>query len=222
MYSAASPFPPAFRPPRKAGRSVNAALCIALAHALLICHWLTTRFTADRPPTALPLQVSLLQMAAPTVPERVIPLPAPAPPAPPAWSPLSPPTVVSTASEAAVPMAAPASPQNEPAPAAVALPVQVTPPPPPAQIPPSAVQYLEPPKLVYPRASVRNGERGRVMVRVFIDIHGWPQQVEVAVSSGFTRLDEAALTAVRLARFKPYQLDGVPVSGWALVPADFG
>lgn len=221
MPGAAIPFPQTYQPPRKAARSVNAALCIALAHVLLICNWLTTRFIADRPPTALPLQVSLLQMAPPADPERAIPLPAPAAPAPPAWSPLSPPIVVSTASEAAFPSTAPPAPATEPTPAA-ALPVQVTPPSPPAQIPPSAVQYLEPPKLVYPRASVRNGERGRVMVRVFIDIHGWPQQVEVALSSGFARLDEAALSAVRLARFKPYQVDGVPVSGWALVPADFG
>jgi periplasmic protein TonB len=92
---------------------------------------------------------------------------------------------------------------------------------PPKLIPASSVEYLVPPALVYPRLSEKAGERGRVMVRVFIDMAGLPQNVQVSVSSGHARLDEAAVAAVRGARFKPYTENGRPSSGWAIVPANF-
>ena len=212
---------PSFQPPASAGRSTKVAICIVLAHALLAWGWLATKLEVERKTTPLPLLVTLMQPADP-IAEPTSALPSPPTPARPALSPLEAPTLVSVAAEAAAPMTADKAPVIDPAPAAAPAPVFVAQPMPPQQIPPSAVQYLEPPKLVYPRASIRNGERGRVTVRVFIDSQGWPQQVEVAVSSGFVRLDEAAVAAVRQARFKPYRVDGVPVAGWALVPADFG
>jgi len=58
-------------------------------------------------------------------------------------------------------------------------------------------------------------------VRVYIDTAGLPQDVQVGISSGFARLDEAALAAVRKARFKPYTENGQPAAGWAVVPANF-
>ena len=48
-----------------------------------------------------------------------------------------------------------------------------------------------------------------------------PRTVQVSRSSGFTRLDDAALSAVQKARFKPYTENGQPTAGWALVPLDF-
>lgn len=108
----------------------------------------------------------------------------------------------------------------------VAVPVVLSqgapaPTPAPLTIAASAVQYLEPPVLVYPRVSQRNGERGRVIVRVLIDPAGVPREVQVAVSSGFVRLDDAAVAAVRLARFKPHTENGQALAAWTKVPADF-
>lgn len=88
-------------------------------------------------------------------------------------------------------------------------------------IPTSGVQYIEAPVLVYPRASRRAGEAGRVVLRVFIDDAGIPRQVQVQQSSGFARLDEAAVAAIQKARFKPYSDNGQPMAGWALVPLSF-
>jgi protein TonB len=83
------------------------------------------------------------------------------------------------------------------------------------------VQYLEPPAPEYPRLSRRNAESGRVLVRVFIDVAGAPREVQLAMPSGFARLDEAALAAVRKARFKPYTENGLPTEGWTTIPINF-
>ena len=73
----------------------------------------------------------------------------------------------------------------------------------------------------YPRASRRMGEAGRVLLRVYIDEAGQPRQVLLAQSSGFARLDEAAIAAMKKARFKPYTENGRPTAGWAPAPIDF-
>jgi protein TonB len=84
------------------------------------------------------------------------------------------------------------------------------------------VQYLEPPAVTYPRLSKRNGEAGLVVVRAYIDTSGGaPRSVLVEKPSRHPRLDEAAVAAVRKARFKPYTENGRPVEGWALIPIEF-
>ena len=83
------------------------------------------------------------------------------------------------------------------------------------------MQYLEPPSPTYPAQSKRLGETGRVTVRVFIDERGGARDVRVERSSGHARLDEAALTAVQRARFKPHTENGLPLAGWAFIPIDF-
>ena len=40
-------------------------------------------------------------------------------------------------------------------------------------------------------------------------------------SSGFARLDEAAMSAVRKTRFKPYTENGKAVAGWVRMPFPF-
>jgi protein TonB len=111
--------------------------------------------------------------------------------------------------------AAPPAPVAEP-PRPAPAPVQ------PKTIPASAVQYLVPPSPTYPAQSKRLGETGRVTVRVFIDEAGNAKDVRVERGSGHSRLDEAALTAVQRARFKPYMENGLPLAGWAFIPIDFG
>ena len=86
----------------------------------------------------------------------------------------------------------------------------------------SSVDYLgRRPNPVYPRASQRRREQGRVVVRVLISTSGTVVNASVARSSGFERLDDAALKAVRQARFKPYSENGVALQALADIPFDF-
>lgn len=73
----------------------------------------------------------------------------------------------------------------------------------------------------YPRASQRLREEGRVVIRVTIDVQGHVQRAVVQRSSGFDRLDEEALKAARIARFRPYTENGVPYPAMADLPFDF-
>lgn len=85
----------------------------------------------------------------------------------------------------------------------------------------SAVSYLVPPELIYPQAARRAQEEGRVLLRVLVDAQGRPAQLAIARGSGYARLDEAALAAARLARFKPYSENGLPQAFWVQMPFVF-
>lgn len=61
-----------------------------------------------------------------------------------------------------------------------------------------------------PAASDRLGETGTVMISVTIGPNGSVNQSSVASSSGFKRLDDAALAAISLCRFRPATVDGKP------------
>jgi len=84
------------------------------------------------------------------------------------------------------------------------------------------VDYLgKRPTPEYPRASARRGEQGRVVLRVTISPQGMVTDVAVQSSSGYPRLDESAIRAVRVARFKPYTENGVAYPAMADIPFDF-
>lgn len=73
----------------------------------------------------------------------------------------------------------------------------------------------------YPPLSRRMGEEGTVVLRVELDVHGKVCAARVTGSSGFARLDDAALEAVRNWRCHPAQRDGQPVHAVALQPFKF-
>lgn len=77
------------------------------------------------------------------------------------------------------------------------------------------------PAPVYPALSQRRGEQGRVVLRVTISPHGRAEQVRVLHSSGYARLDQAAVDAVEPARFRPYTEGSVAFSAVADIPFDF-
>jgi periplasmic protein TonB len=85
----------------------------------------------------------------------------------------------------------------------------------------SQLGFLVAPNTVYPARSRKAGEQGSVMVRVFVDVAGRPAQVTLEKSSGHTALDEAALSAVRGAQFRPYSEGGVAKTVWVRVPINF-
>ena len=81
--------------------------------------------------------------------------------------------------------------------------------------------YLHNPTPVYPAFSLRLREEGRVLLKVWVTAQGVAKQVLMARSSGYTRLDEAALVAVRQWRFVPARSGEEPMDSWVLVPVQF-
>ena len=73
----------------------------------------------------------------------------------------------------------------------------------------------------YPPLSRRLGEEGKTVLRVELDAQGAISAAQVTASSGFSRLDEAALAAVKTWRCTPAQRDGQPVRAVALQPFKF-
>ncbi len=114
-------------------------------------------------------------------------------------------------------------PQTAPAP--IAAPVTaapaVAPAPPSVQLPSSDADYLQNPRPPYPSISRRMNEQGKTTVRVLIGVDGQPQRAEIAKSSGFSRLDDAALATVMRWRFVPGKRGGVAEAMWFNVPINW-
>ena len=89
------------------------------------------------------------------------------------------------------------------------------------ELPSSKASYLNNPPPAYPAISRRLGEQGQVMIRVLISKDGKATQGEIAQSSGFTRLDQAALETVLLWRYLPGTRDGIAQDMWFTVPINY-
>ena len=125
------------------------------------------------------------------------------------------------------PTPSPNAPVGVIAPAVVLAPQTAAPavaaPPTPArfELPSSDADYLQNPRPAYPGLSKRLGEQGKVVVRVFIEVDGKAQKAEIKQSSGFERLDQAALSTVLRWRYVPGKRAGVAESMWFNVPINF-
>lgn len=92
----------------------------------------------------------------------------------------------------------------------------------PPVVPPSFnADYLNNPAPEYPAISRRLGEQGRVVFRVYVEANGLPSDVRVQTSSGFERLDNVALAAIKRWKFVPARRGDAAVGGWVLVPLSF-
>jgi protein TonB len=78
--------------------------------------------------------------------------------------------------------------------------------------------YLHNPPPAYPRMSFRLGEEGTSIVRVLVGADGRAQDARLGQSSGFARLDEAAVETARGWRYVPGRRGGVPEPMWVNVP----
>lgn len=167
------------------------------------------------PAEAVTLMVDLINPAAPDRPEppklRPVTLPKPehahlvanAPVVKPDESVVPPPAVVEYVSP-------------PPAPVAPALPL-----PPVALKGELSVSCPERSPPDYPSLSMRLNEQGRVVLRVVLGEDGHVAGAEVKTGSGYRRLDDAALNAVKTWRCKPAMRGGVAVPAVALQPFDF-
>lgn len=126
-----------------------------------------------------------------------------------------------------------AAPAEAPSPVAVAPPAPAPAPPGPVDAAPTGggsggltqpifnADYLDNPAPAYPGLSRRQGEQGRVILRVLVNAGGSADEVQVRTSSGFPRLDEAARDTVRRWRFVSAKRGTEPVAAWVLIPITF-
>jgi protein TonB len=204
--------PAAGRPERPLASFTGAAA----AHALLIAVLAVVVPAEELKKAIQPMAVRLVEI----LPE----LPKPKPPEPPKPKKLQPPPQLPLLTSNTVSDAAPAFvvPVQPPAPSK-APPSDVAPSP--ATVPITAARfdadYLHNPNPVYPHASRRLGEQGKVLLRVFVSAAGIAEKVEIKLSSGFARLDQAAEEAVARWRFVPAKRGEQAIAAWVQVPITF-
>ena len=195
--------------------SVTAVIHVAVVAALL-------QFEGIRRPLmdSLPVMVELIkppEMKSPP-PDVMPPKPRPVsreqtPPA--KTPPIEAPPVLVAESPAPAPAVAVPAPKPD-------IQVQATPPAPAPVVAPSfSAAYLQNPPPAYPLMSRRRGEKGTVMLRVYVSAQGEAESVQVRTSSGFPSLDTAALEAVRRWKFVPARQGTQPVAAFVIVPIVF-
>jgi len=148
--------------------------------------------------------------------------PAPRPVASPDPAPAAP--VLATAPPAPLPpIAAPVADAAPPAPPVVVAKAQpsAVAPAPVVVLPSTDADYLQNEKPAYPALSRKKREQGKVVVGVLIGPDGTAQKAHIHESSGFERLDQAALATVQRWRYVPGKKGGVATAMWFNVPIDF-
>lgn len=84
-----------------------------------------------------------------------------------------------------------------------------------------SADYLDNPAPAYPPISREQGEQGKVLLRAMINADGSVARLELRKTSGFERLDKAALETVKQWRFVPARRGEQAVSAWVVVPVSF-
>ncbi|CRZ20882.1 energy transducer TonB [Kingella kingae] len=71
--------------------------------------------------------------------------------------------------------------------------------------------YIKEPNVMYPDKSVELGEEGKVKLAIIVNPNGSVDDIELIQSSGFERLDRAAIETVKQAKYQPKNVNGKPV-----------
>jgi TonB family protein len=88
-----------------------------------------------------------------------------------------------------------------------------------------ATKYDEPPQLktqikpIYPAEAKKKGINGKVFIKVYIDNSG--KATEVIILRGIDELNQAAIDAVKKAKYKPAKLEGEEVGVWVNLSINF-
>lgn len=176
---------------------------------------------------AQPTIQGVIVMAEPKVePPPPEPLPPPPPPEKkpePTPKPKPKPLPKAPPSERAVKAPEP-EPEPTPPPAVETPPAEPKPvaPAPAPVVPPRAdAGQLSNPAPVYPTLSRRMREQGTVVLDILIRADGTVGEIKLKSSSGFKRLDDAAITAVRRWRYQPATQGGKAIDFWYELPLEF-
>lgn len=209
--------PEGYGAPKRA--NLPALLFIAGMHALLLIALVKFDVVTISRPATKPLVVELLSL--PKAPPPATPPPPEEQPAP--EQPDTPAVVIPKAEVVTSRPVPPIIATTEPPPARAVI---VAPPAPAAPSGPITVADLDskilsapPPR--YPAPSLRLKEQGTVILSVLVGTDGSVEQVLVSQSSGHSRLDKAALEAVRRWRWSPTMVAGAPVQVRGLVDIPF-
>ncbi len=146
--------------------------------------------------------------------------PEPTPPPPPEQKPL--PTPKIPVPKAPPSERAPQVEQQSPPQETVEQPVkQAEPTPAPVSLPQADANHLNNPAPVYPAQSKRLNETGTVILEVLVLADGSAGDVRLKTSSGFKRLDEAAVRAVKNWHFVPAKRGGEAIDFTYDLPVEF-
>jgi protein TonB len=221
---------------RTNSRTLTATAAVAAIHIALLAVIMTLRHEPVQPqlesrvmtaqllapePVAAPVAMqSIAPPPKPTPPvhtkPKVQPKPTPKPtptPLPQAAAPS--PTPVAAPDPTPPAAAAPAAPAAQAAPAIGRQTMEIT--------APKNVSHLDCniAKPDYPTLSKRRGETGTAYVKFVVGLTGKLENIELKKSSGFSRLDDAALAAVHASACKPYLENGQPIRAAYTQPYDF-
>jgi periplasmic protein TonB len=219
-------------------RVITATAIVVALHAALIAIVLAKRDAAA--PLALEshtITAELIQPAPVAAPAAIQSTPTPPPPKPVPHVTRAKPVVKPQPKPVPTPMPVADAPSQH----AIEAPAAPTPPAPAAPAPAPAAAAPEPgkptmalnaPKNVshldcrivqpdYPALSRRRGETGVAYVRFVVGLSGQIESIELKKSSGYGRLDDAALAAMHDSSCKPYLEDGQPVRAAYTQPFDF-
>lgn len=218
-------------------RVLSATVAVAAIHVALLGVVLTLR----NEPAPAPVEVRVMTaellpapVAAPVAMQSIAP-PPPKPTPPVHTKPKVQPKPTPTPRPTPTPLPQAAAPSPAPVPAAAPDP---TPPAPAAPAAPTApvagpqTMQISAPKNVshldcnavkpdYPALSRRRGETGTALVRFVVGLTGKLEDIELKKSSGYSRLDDAALGAAHATTCKPYLENGQPVRAAYTQPYDF-
>lgn len=206
-------------------RRLGAAVVIAM-HVGLLAGLLSYAPARSALFTTAPIMVEIIGAPRVETPLPPVEPPKPRPIAKRVEHPVEAPPVLSAPAEAPSPAVIAALPPQPPTP--MPMPVQVAAPqapPAPAPLPLSQpifnADYLENPAPAYPPIARRNGEQGRVTLRVLVNATGTADEVQVQASSGSPRLDDSARTTVQRWKFVPARRGAQAVPAWVLIPISF-
>ncbi len=203
---------------------------VVLLHVLGLI-WAAQQLSVSEPVVTPPSVVGVLVAPepepAPPPPKPVPPPPKPEPKPVPTPKPVTKPTPKPTpkpepvreVAQEPVQQAAPTPPAPPSAPVQQATPAPEAPAP--VTPPRTDAAHLNNPAPQYPALSRRLGEQGRVMLDVYILPDGSVGEIKLNRSSGFPRLDNAALQAVKTWKYVPAKRGDKPIPFWYVQPVSF-
>ncbi len=220
-------------------RVITVAVGVLAAHAIMLtAAWLHRNVP---PPKSVEVQSITAQLITPApiaqqVAAESIPQPAPPKPTPRVKPKVEPKPVQKAAKPAPQPVAQSPAPSPTPAPAADPTPAPAAPaaaapaatPSParetmqvsaPKNVPTLQCNFVKPD---YPSMSRRRGESGTAYVHFVVGVTGKIESVELQKSSGYPRLDDAALDAMRSTTCRPYIENGQAIRAARTQPYNFG
>lgn len=240
-HNAGSPSAPSPLTPDQRQKA-TITLAVLAAHAALLA-WLQASPGPVQPPELAVVTMELLASPAPLLASQPAPRPESPPQPKPAHKPTPTPKPAPNQAQAAVtqpvtqaepsplpvtaPGMSPASASSATsstataAPAAASGPATAASAPARVELPSASADYLDNPKPAYPPLSRRLREEGKVVLRVLIEADGSAARAEIRSSSGYERLDQAALQTVLRWRYVPARRNGLPEAMWFNVPINF-